>query len=57
VRPSTHNPWRMDAHAEPSRSGSAWIRCTAVTPGFRKTDQVHTYMYARIKFHTYSRHK
>jgi hypothetical protein len=28
-----------------------------VTPGFRKTNQVHTYMYARIKFHTYSRHK
>jgi hypothetical protein len=28
-----------------------------VTPGFRKINQVHTYMYARIKFHTYSRHK
>jgi hypothetical protein len=28
-----------------------------VTPGFRKTNQVHTYMYARIKFHTYSRQK
>jgi hypothetical protein len=25
-----------------------------VTPGFRKENQVHTYMYARIKFHTYS---
>jgi hypothetical protein len=28
-----------------------------VTPSFRKTNQVHTYMYARIKFHTYSRQK
>jgi hypothetical protein len=27
---------------------------TAVTPGFRKTNQVQTYMHARIKFHTYS---
>jgi hypothetical protein len=28
-----------------------------VTPGFRKANQVHTYMHARIKFHAYSRHK
>jgi hypothetical protein len=28
-----------------------------VTPGFSKTNQVHTYMHAKIKFHAYSRHK
>jgi hypothetical protein len=30
---------------------------TTVTPGFRKANQVHTYMHARIKFHACSRHK
>jgi hypothetical protein len=29
----------------------------SATPGFRKTNQLHTYMYVRIKFHTYSRYK
>jgi hypothetical protein len=28
-----------------------------VTPSFRKINQVYAYMCARIKFHTYSRHK
>jgi hypothetical protein len=33
------------------------LESLAVTPGFRKTNQVHAYMHARIKFHAYSRHK
>jgi hypothetical protein len=37
--------------------GCKFAKGYIVTPGFRKTNQVHTYMYARIKFHTYSRQK
>jgi hypothetical protein len=33
------------------------LTLTSVTLGFRKANQVHTYMHARIKFHAYSRHK
>jgi hypothetical protein len=43
---------------EPKTKVSSWLKATVgVTPCFRKTNQVHIYMHARIKFHAYSRHK